>query len=40
VAEALHGYAEMGFAHVIVEFAPPTREGLERLARAVEQFRA
>lgn len=40
VAEALHGYAELGVAHVIVELAPPTIAAIERFARAVEQFRA
>jgi probable F420-dependent oxidoreductase len=40
VAEALHGYAELGIKHVIVELAPPNAAAVERFARAVEQFRA
>ena len=40
IAEALHGYQELGIEHVIVEFAPFNGQALERFARAVEQFRA
>jgi probable F420-dependent oxidoreductase len=39
IADALHGYASLGIAHVIVEFAPFTPAALERFAAAVRVFR-
>jgi probable F420-dependent oxidoreductase len=39
VAEALRGYADLGVAHVMVEFLPYTAAALERLASAVRLFR-
>jgi hypothetical protein len=39
LADALHGYAELGVAHVIVEFVPFTRPALERFAADVARFR-
>jgi probable F420-dependent oxidoreductase len=39
VAEALHGYAEMGIKHVIFDVKPFTPEALERVAGAVATFR-
>jgi probable F420-dependent oxidoreductase len=40
VAEALRGYADLGVAHVMIEFAPYTPSALDRLAQAVRLFRA
>jgi probable F420-dependent oxidoreductase len=40
VADALHGYAEMGIKHVIVDVQPFTQVALDRLAEAVDQIRA
>jgi probable F420-dependent oxidoreductase len=40
VADALHGYEEMGVAHVMVEFGPYTLQSLERFADAVRRFRS
>jgi alkanesulfonate monooxygenase SsuD/methylene tetrahydromethanopterin reductase-like flavin-dependent oxidoreductase (luciferase family) len=40
LGDALHGYAELGVAEVIVEFAPFTVEVLDRFAAGVEHFRA
>ncbi len=40
VAEALRGYADLGVAHVMIEFSPYTESALERLASAVRLFRA
>jgi probable F420-dependent oxidoreductase len=39
VADALHGYAELGISHVIVEVAPFTAPALDRFAEAVHRFR-
>jgi len=39
VAEALHGYAEMGIKHVIFDVKPFTPEALDRVAEAVATFR-
>ena len=39
IADALHGYAELGVAEVIVEFAPFTVEVLDRFAAGVERYR-
>ena len=38
IADALHGYQELGVAHVIVEFAPFSVESLDRFALGVERF--
>jgi hypothetical protein len=40
VADALHGYAEMGITHVIVDVKPFTSAAIERFADAVAQFHA
>jgi hypothetical protein len=40
VADALHGYADMGIKHVIVDVKPFTPAALDRFAEAVAQFRA
>jgi alkanesulfonate monooxygenase SsuD/methylene tetrahydromethanopterin reductase-like flavin-dependent oxidoreductase (luciferase family) len=39
IAEALHGFAELGAQHLMVEFWPYTPEALERFAQAVHTFR-
>jgi|SRR5579859_1381185 len=39
VAEAFRGYAALGVAHIIIEFAPYTTAALDRLADAVRLFR-
>jgi len=39
VADALHGYAELGVSHVIVDVRPFTAAALDRFAEAVNQFR-
>ncbi|MCA1647219.1 MAG: LLM class flavin-dependent oxidoreductase [Chloroflexi bacterium] len=39
VAEALRGYAELGVAHVMIEFSPYTEAALDRLASALHLFR-
>ncbi len=39
VADALHGYAELGISHVIVEVAPFSVAALDRFADAVHRFR-
>jgi probable F420-dependent oxidoreductase len=39
VAEALHGYAEMGIKHIIFDVKPFTPEALDRVAEAVATFR-
>jgi probable F420-dependent oxidoreductase len=40
IAEALAGYAELGVAHVMIEFGPYVAAALDRLAEAVRLFRA
>jgi probable F420-dependent oxidoreductase len=40
IAEALAGYAELGVAHVMVEFGPYVPAALDHLAEAVRLFRA
>jgi probable F420-dependent oxidoreductase len=40
IAEALAGYAELGVAHVMIEFGPYVPAALDRLAEAVGLFRA
>ena len=40
VAQALHGYAALGVDQIMVEFSPYTPAALERLAEAVQRFRA
>jgi probable F420-dependent oxidoreductase len=40
IADALHGYVEMGVAHVIVEVAPFTPAAIDRFAEAVQRFRS
>lgn len=39
MADALHGYEELGVSHVIVELVPFTRAAVDRFAEAVERFR-
>jgi probable F420-dependent oxidoreductase len=39
VAEALHGFAELGVKHAIVDFAPHTPEALDRFVQSVQLFR-
>jgi probable F420-dependent oxidoreductase len=39
IADALHGYASLGVAHVMIEFAPYSMPALDRFADAVDQFR-
>jgi probable F420-dependent oxidoreductase len=39
VADALHGYADLGISHVIVEVAPFSTAALDRFAEAVHRFR-
>lgn len=39
VADALHGYADLGVSHVIVEVAPFSEPALDRFAEAVQRFR-
>ncbi len=40
VADALHGYAELGIKHVIADVRPTTSAAIERFAEAVRQFRS
>ena len=40
VADALHGYADMGIEHVIVDVKPFTATALDRFAESVSQLRA
>jgi alkanesulfonate monooxygenase SsuD/methylene tetrahydromethanopterin reductase-like flavin-dependent oxidoreductase (luciferase family) len=40
VADALHGYAEMGVKHVIADVRPFTRAAIDRFAEAVARFRS
>jgi hypothetical protein len=40
VADALHGYADMGTKHVIVDVKPFTSAAIDRFSEAVGQFRA
>ena len=40
VADTLHGYEELGVAHVMVAFAPYTLQSLDRFAAAVRRFRS
>jgi probable F420-dependent oxidoreductase len=40
VADALHGYAELGIGHVIVEVTPFSEAALDRFAEAVQRYRA
>jgi alkanesulfonate monooxygenase SsuD/methylene tetrahydromethanopterin reductase-like flavin-dependent oxidoreductase (luciferase family) len=40
VADALHGYADIGISHVIFDIKPFTSAALDRFAEAVGQFRA
>jgi probable F420-dependent oxidoreductase len=39
IAAALHGYAELGISHVIVELAPFSPAALDRFTEAVHRFR-
>jgi probable F420-dependent oxidoreductase len=39
IAQALHGYAQLGIAHVMVEVAPYAPEAINRFAEAVSIFR-
>lgn len=40
IADALHGFAALGAAHVMVEFWPYTTQALNRFAEAVRVFRS
>ena len=39
IAETLHGFADLGVSHVMVDIAPHTPAALERFAQSVRLYR-